>query len=204
MAARPAWTTTEVGRQPWTVYGLLRTAESVTPSLTGADVTLSLVLYIAVYPNWRLYEPSTSRAEKLSDAAAGWIYRRIFPHRRRHRTIGSVLRKGFGGRVLSRGDSSGAPGYIQLANTWLIVNVGGGPTPEKPTVTLSVPNPDSFSSFMNICVANIQACYELWRSRGAQFITEPKDQYGETFCYMRDPDGYIIEVGQSMPGFAYG
>jgi hypothetical protein len=45
----------------------------------------------------------------------------------------------FGGRILSRGDSSGAPGYIQIANTWLIVNVGGGPTPDKPSVTLSVP-----------------------------------------------------------------
>ena len=31
----------------------------------------------------------------------------------------------FGGRILSRGDSSGAPSYIQIANTWLIVNVGG-------------------------------------------------------------------------------
>jgi catechol 2,3-dioxygenase-like lactoylglutathione lyase family enzyme len=111
----------------------------------------------------------------------------------------------FGGRILSRGDSSGAPGYVQIANTWLIVNVGGGPTPEKPAVTLSAPaDPYSVSSFMNIRVADIQACYELWRSRGAQFITEPKDQYGETFCYMRDPDGYLIEVGQSKPGFAYG
>ena len=112
--------------------------------------------------------------------------------------------KVFGGRILSRGDSKGAPGYIQIANTWLIVNVGGGPTPDKPTVTLSVPDPDSVSSFMNIRVADIQACYELWRSRGAEFITEPKEQYGETCCYMRDPDGYIIEVGQSKPEFTYG
>jgi predicted enzyme related to lactoylglutathione lyase len=36
----------------------------------------------------------------------------------------------FGGRILSRGDSSGAPGYIQIANTWLLVNPGGGPTPD--------------------------------------------------------------------------
>ena len=51
--------------------------------------------------------------------------------------------KVFGGRILSGGDSSGLPGYIQIANTWLIVNVGGGPTPEKPSVTLSVPpSPD--------------------------------------------------------------
>jgi predicted enzyme related to lactoylglutathione lyase len=111
----------------------------------------------------------------------------------------------FGGRILSRGDSKGAPGYIQIANTWLIVNVGGGPTPDKPAVTLSVPaDPDLVNSFMNIRVADIQACYELWRSRGAKFITEPKDKYGETRCYIRDPDGYIIEVGQSKPGVAYG
>jgi hypothetical protein len=65
-------------------------------------------------------------------------------------------------------------------------------------------DPDSVSSFMNIRVADIQACYELWRSRGAEFITEPKAKYGETRCYIRDPDGYIIEVGQSNSGVAYG
>jgi len=111
----------------------------------------------------------------------------------------------FGGRILSKGDSKGAPGYLQLANSWLIVNGGGGPTPDKPTVTLSVlADRDKISSFMNIRVADIQACYELWKSRGAEFITEPKDKYGETRCYIRDPDGYIIEVGQSKPDFAYG
>jgi len=103
----------------------------------------------------------------------------------------------FGGRILSRGDSSGAPGYIQIANTWLLVNVGGGPTPDKPSVTLTVPDPNHINSFMNIRVADIQACYELWKSRGAEFITEPIPKYGETRCYIRDPDGYIIEVGQS-------
>ena len=111
----------------------------------------------------------------------------------------------FGGRILSMGDSNGAPGYIQIANTWLIVNVGGGPTPDKPSITLSAPaNPNAVSSFMNIRVADIRACFETWRKRGADFITEPKDKYGETRCYIRDPDGYIIEVGQSRPGFAYG
>ena len=111
----------------------------------------------------------------------------------------------FGGRILSKGDGKGAPGYIQLANTWLIVNVGGGPTPDKPTVTLSVlADRDKISSFRNIRVADIQECYRLWKSRGAEFITEPKDKYGETRCYIRDPDGYIIEVGQSKPDFTYG
>ena len=113
--------------------------------------------------------------------------------------------KVFDGRILSRGDDKGAPAYIQIANTWLIVNVGGGPTPDKPAVTLGVPlDPDAVSSFMNIRVADIKACYDLWRSRGADFITPPKDKYGETRCYIRDPDGYIIEVGQSKPDFTYG
>src|SRR6202451_4817588 len=69
----------------------------------------------------------------------------------------------FGGRTLSTGDSKGAPGYIQIANTWLLVNVGGGPTPDKASVTLRVlADPDKISSFMNIRVADIQACYKLW------------------------------------------
>ena len=105
--------------------------------------------------------------------------------------------KVFDGRILSKGDSDGAPAYIQIANTWLLVNPGGGPTPDKPTVTLSVPDPNHINSFMNIRVADIQACYKLWKSRGAEFITEPIPKYGETRCYIRDPDGYIIEVGQS-------
>jgi len=112
--------------------------------------------------------------------------------------------KVFGGRILSRGDRDGAPGYIQIANTWLIVNVGGGPTPDKPTVILVLPDRDRINSFMNLRVADIQACYKLWKSRGAEFITEPKDKYGETRCYIRDPDGYIIEIGQSKPDFTYG
>src|SRR3984957_17253511 len=106
------------------------------------------------------------------------------------------IEKVFGARILRLGDGH-APGYLQLANIWMILNVGGGPTADKPTVTLSVPDPNHINSFMNFRVADIQACYELWKSRGAEFITEPIPKYGETRCYIRDPDGYIIEVGQS-------
>ena len=72
--------------------------------------------------------------------------------------------KVFGARILTMGDGN-APPYLQLANIWMILNVGGGPTPDKPTVTLSVPDPNHINSFMNFRVADIQACYELWKSR---------------------------------------
>ena len=49
LAVLAGWTTTEVGRQPWTVYGLLRTADSVSPSLSGGDVLVSLIGYVVVY-----------------------------------------------------------------------------------------------------------------------------------------------------------
>jgi cytochrome bd ubiquinol oxidase subunit I len=49
VAVLAGWTTTEVGRQPWTVYGLMRTADSVAPSLSGTEVLISLLGYVAVY-----------------------------------------------------------------------------------------------------------------------------------------------------------
>jgi lactoylglutathione lyase len=79
--------------------------------------------------------------------------------------------------------------------------IGGGPTDDKPTITLQTPrNPKEASNFMIIRVADIWSSYKEWRSRGAEFITEPKDHGIEIRCYIRDPDGYIIEVGQTTGG----
>jgi cytochrome bd ubiquinol oxidase subunit I len=49
IAVIAGWIVTEVGRQPWTVYGLMRTVDSHSPSLTGTDVALSLAFYVVVY-----------------------------------------------------------------------------------------------------------------------------------------------------------
>src|ERR1700686_4983342 len=69
---------------------------------------------------------------------------------------------------------SGEPALVQLANSWIIINVGGGPTHDKPTVTLETPrDPDRVSSFLNIRVADIHAVYTKWSARGAQFLTPP-------------------------------
>ena len=92
----------------------------------------------------------------------------------------------------------GEPTFLRLGNIWLTINLGGGPTDDKPEVFASTPrDPNQLSIFLNLRVTDIRRCYDLWSSRGAQFITEPKVHATELRCYMRDPDGYLIEVGQT-------
>ena len=79
-----------------------------------------------------------------------------------------------------------------------IAQLGGGPTDDKPDVFLDVPaDRNRVSAFLNIRVADISASYADWSSRGADFLTPPKDHGREIRCYMRDPDGHLIEVGQA-------
>jgi lactoylglutathione lyase len=90
----------------------------------------------------------------------------------------------------------GEPTFLRLANIWITINGGG--TDDKPEVTAAPPrDPNLLSNFLNLRVADIRRSYEVWSSRGAKFITEPKEHATEIRCYMRDPDGYLIEVGQT-------
>ena len=99
-----------------------------------------------------------------------------------------------GAKVLREGE----PTFLQLGNIWLTINRGGGPTDDKPEVFASPPrDQDVLSIFLNLRVTDIKRYYDLWSSRGAKFITEPKVHATELRCYMRDPDGYLIEVGQT-------
>jgi catechol 2,3-dioxygenase-like lactoylglutathione lyase family enzyme len=109
------------------------------------------------------------------------------------RSVG-FYRDVFGAEVLRKGE----PTFLRLGNLWLTINVGGGPTDDKPDVIATPPkNPNDLSFFLNLRVTDIKRFYERWRSRGATFITEPKVHASELRCYMRDPDGYLIEVGQT-------
>jgi catechol 2,3-dioxygenase-like lactoylglutathione lyase family enzyme len=80
---------------------------------------------------------------------------------------------------------AGEPSFVQLANSWM----------ETP------PDPDRTSAFLNIRVADIASVYAEWSARGADFITPPQDRGAEIRCYIRDPDGHLIEVGQTNPDF---
>ncbi|MFE9063405.1 VOC family protein [Streptomyces violaceusniger] len=100
----------------------------------------------------------------------------------------------FGGEVVLEEN----PAIVRVANSWIIMNPGGGPTPDKPEVTLVPPeNGATVSSFLNVRVADIGAFYADAKAKGAEFLTEPLDRKAELRCYLRDPDGYLIEVGQA-------
>src|ERR1700748_896744 len=99
-----------------------------------------------------------------------------------------------GGRVAFPGD----PVNVALANSWIVINTGGGPTDDKPTVTLETPrDPDRVSSFLNIRVKDIGAVYAEWSARGAELLTPPKQHRDAIGCYISNPDGHLIEVGQT-------
>jgi lactoylglutathione lyase len=100
----------------------------------------------------------------------------------------------FGAEVVRDRD----PVILHLANSWLILNIGGGPTADKPTITLTTPeDPDTVSALMNIRVADIHRVHREWSALGAHFLTEPVDHPHEIRAYIRDPDGHLIEVGQT-------
>jgi catechol 2,3-dioxygenase-like lactoylglutathione lyase family enzyme len=102
--------------------------------------------------------------------------------------------KVFGAQVLLERN----PVMLKVANSWIILNDGGGPTDDKPTVTLTTPQePNQTSAFINIRVADIAAVYKDWSAKGAHFLTEPKVHPTEIRAYIRDPDGHLIEVGQT-------
>ena len=97
------------------------------------------------------------------------------------------------GQVLLERD----PVIIKVANTWLTLVTGGGPTDDKPGVSLSTPaDPARSSGFINVRVADIAQFYREASAKGAEFLTEPKDHGREIRAYLRDPDGHLIEVGQ--------
>jgi catechol 2,3-dioxygenase-like lactoylglutathione lyase family enzyme len=90
------------------------------------------------------------------------------------------------------------PCVLRFHNSYIVINTEGGPTDDKPTVQARAPmGSQTLGCAMNIRVDDVRAVYERWRSRGGEFLTEPKDHGAEIRCYLRDPDGYLIEVGQA-------
>jgi catechol 2,3-dioxygenase-like lactoylglutathione lyase family enzyme len=105
-----------------------------------------------------------------------------------------------GAQVLREG-LEGPPAILSFHNAWLVLSTEGGPTDDKPDVVAVAPSDSkTLSSALNLRVTNIHELYERWRALGAEFLTPPKEHEAEIRCYMRDPDGHLLEVGQAKPG----
>lgn len=92
------------------------------------------------------------------------------------------------------------PVILRIGNSWLHLNVGGGPTADKPEVVAAPPRYTFLlTSGLNLRDADVAASYCDWKARGPDFLTEPKDLV-EIRCYIRDLDGYPIEIGETIGG----
>jgi catechol 2,3-dioxygenase-like lactoylglutathione lyase family enzyme len=86
---------------------------------------------------------------------------------------------------------------LSFAGTWLLLVSGGGPTADKPGVVFEPPaDPDRVSHSITVRVADCQAAYEALRARGAAFLTPPHEWGTEIRCFLRDPDGHLVEMSQ--------
>jgi catechol 2,3-dioxygenase-like lactoylglutathione lyase family enzyme len=86
---------------------------------------------------------------------------------------------------------------LKFLGTWLLLVTGGEPTPDKPTVTFSLPaDPDTVSHEMTIRVPDCRAAYETLRSRGAEFLTPPVESDWEVRAFFQDPDGHLLEISE--------
>jgi catechol 2,3-dioxygenase-like lactoylglutathione lyase family enzyme len=72
-----------------------------------------------------------------------------------------------------------SPAMLRFHNGWLVINSGGGPTPDKPEVTMTPPEDSNrVSTLVNVRVADMATVYREWNQHGAQFLTEPLDNHG--------------------------
>ena len=86
---------------------------------------------------------------------------------------------------------------LSFAGAWLLLVEGGGPTADKPTVTLTPPDdPDRRDTLFTIRVDDCLATYELLRDRGGEFLTPPVSHGSEIRCFLRDPDGHLFELSE--------
>jgi catechol 2,3-dioxygenase-like lactoylglutathione lyase family enzyme len=93
----------------------------------------------------------------------------------------------------------GSSVVLRFAGTWLLLVTGGAPTPDKPAVTFEPPADDGrVSHAMTLRVADCRGSYDALRARGATFLTPPHDWGSELRCFLRDPDGHLIELSQAL------
>jgi catechol 2,3-dioxygenase-like lactoylglutathione lyase family enzyme len=95
------------------------------------------------------------------------------------------------------GEYGGTSCVLRFLDSWILLVTGGGPTPDKPTVTFAAPaDPDQVAAELIIGVSDCRAAHKLLTSRGAQFLAPPTEYPWEVRAFFRDPDGHLVEISE--------
>lgn len=154
---------------------------------------------------WRTLGEGTCRGSSVSIERGGGRITAKFPVSGVELTLLLVVRdiersRAFYTEVLGASlyrEYGGTSAVLRFQGTWILLVTGGGPTPDKPTVTFEPPSDaDRVSHQLTIRVPDCNAAYDTLRSRGAEFLTPPVDRGGEIRCFFRDPDGHLLEISE--------
>lgn len=92
----------------------------------------------------------------------------------------------------------GTTAVFDLNGAWLVIVTGGGPTPDKPQVTMVPPTDlQAVSHAMTLRVQDCRVTYAELRDRGARFLTEPVESEWEVRAFFHDPDGHLFEISEA-------
>ena len=95
------------------------------------------------------------------------------------------------------GEYGGTSAVFRFVGAWLLVVTGGGPTADKPAVTMVAPgDPDTVSAELIVAVPDCRAAHAELVARGAIFLTEPVEYPWEVRAFFRDPDGHLFEISE--------
>ncbi|MDQ2934162.1 MAG: VOC family protein [Chloroflexota bacterium] len=99
------------------------------------------------------------------------------------------------------GEYGGTSAVFEIAGAWILIVTGGEPTPDKPTVSFVRPaDRERVDHEIIFRVDDCRAAHEELARRGAEFLTPPLDRGGEIRCFLRDPDGHLIELSELTGG----
>ena len=95
------------------------------------------------------------------------------------------------------GEYGGTSVVLRFVGCWLLLVSGGGPTADKPTVTMAPPaDPDTATAELIVAVPDCRAAHAELVSRGAVFLAEPVEYPWEIRAFFRDPDGHLFEISE--------
>jgi catechol 2,3-dioxygenase-like lactoylglutathione lyase family enzyme len=95
------------------------------------------------------------------------------------------------------GEYGGTSAVLRFVGSWLLLVTGGGPTADKPTVTMAAPaDPDVAAAELIVAVPACRAAHAELVARGAVFLADPVEYPWEIRAFFRDPDGHLFEISQ--------